>query len=223
MEGARFLNIQILNSVAFSTVTGLPAPPTPVTPQVYAGYGLPYRKDYEDVDMDGAETSSELDGSTITGDSNAANSDAATLGASPNKSNPILSVQSVSRRDRLLLAAKRILPHRHVDPSAPATACAACEERERAPVRGQGLCDQILRPCGHAVCADCRDELVVEMMHLGLSAEVSGGAIFICPLCAEPVVGTVPFAAPMKVPEEEGRRPEVGFVVHGMAQGCSPC
>ena len=180
---------------------------------------------HDDVDMDGAETSSELDGSTITGDSNAAaNSDAATLGTlSPNKSNPILSIQSVSRRDRLLLAAKRILPHRHVDPSAPATACAACEERERAPVRRQGLCDQILRPCGHAVCVDCRDELVVEMMHLGLSAEVSGGAIYICPLCAEPVVGTVPFAAPMKVSGEEGRRtPEVGFVVHGIRVGSRP-
>ena len=112
IEGARFLNIQILNSVAFSTVTALPAPPTPVTPQVYAGYGLPYRKDYDDVDMDGTETSSELDGSTITGDSNATNSDATTLGPSPNKSNPILSIQSVSRRDRLLLAAKRILKGR---------------------------------------------------------------------------------------------------------------
>ncbi len=95
----------------------------------------------------------------------------------------------------------------------------ACEERGRVPVRGRGLCDQILRPCGHAVCADCRDELVVETTDPGLSAEVLGGAIFIFPLCAEPVVRTVPFAAPMTVPEEKGRRPEVGFVMHGIRVG----
>lgn len=189
VDGARFLNIQILNSVAFNMVTGLPVPQTPVTAQVYAGYGFQFMKEYED----GEEGDGEPDGSTNSG------GDA----VDPAQANPILAVKSVSERDSLLQAEKSIVSRSHVDPAAPATACKACEVRARE-FRGQGLCDQILRPCNHAVCADCRSELVVEMMNLALTPDVSRGAIFLCPLCGEPVMETVPLAGPMKVPGMSG-------------------
>jgi hypothetical protein len=38
----RVLNVQILNSVAFRAVTGLEIPSSPITPQLYLNYGIPF-------------------------------------------------------------------------------------------------------------------------------------------------------------------------------------
>ncbi|KAK4168212.1 hypothetical protein QBC43DRAFT_366701 [Cladorrhinum sp. PSN259] len=45
---ATVLSVQILNSVAFEALTGMLAPPTPVTPQLYLDMGLPFLKVYEE-------------------------------------------------------------------------------------------------------------------------------------------------------------------------------
>ena len=103
-------------------VTGLPVPQTPVTAQVYAGYGFQFMKEYED----GEEGDGELDGSTNSG------ADA----VDPAQTNPILAVKSVSERDSLLQAAERMVSRSHVDPAAPATACKACEVRAGVPWPG---------------------------------------------------------------------------------------
>jgi hypothetical protein len=201
VNAARFLNVQILNSVAFNMVTGVPTPQTPVTPQVYTGYGFQFMKEYE-------ERTHDLNGPVQDGEtSNTADVDTG-------ETHPIHDIASVSKTDALLQAAKRIVTRTHIDPAAPATACMACEVRARE-FRGRGFCDQILRPCNHAVCAECRGELVVEMMSLALAPDVAGGAIFLCPLCGEPVVETVTVGGPMKVPSDEGR----GFVMFGIGVG----
>jgi len=198
VTGARFINIQILDSVAFNMVTGMPAPQTPVTVQVYAACGLQYSKDYDEPEPQANP------GSAV--------STTAQNGTQAHES-VLAPVKSTSQTNILFQAAKRIVSRGHVEPGAPATACQACEVRDRKESRGQGLCDQILRPCHHAVCADCRDELVVELMSLGLQADVLGAAIFLCPLCGEPVSETLPLAAPMKVPEGERL---IGFILQGI-------
>lgn len=40
-------------------------------------------------------------------------------------------------------------------------------------------------------------------MSLGLHADVLGAAIFLCPLCGEPVSEMVPIDGPMKLPGDE--------------------
>jgi hypothetical protein len=51
---ATILSIQILNSVAFERLTGMLAPPSPITPQMYKQQGLPFFASYgEAVDVDG--------------------------------------------------------------------------------------------------------------------------------------------------------------------------
>lgn len=52
---AAILSIQILNSVAFESLTGKLAPPSPITPQMYKQHGLPFFESYgEGVVTDGA-------------------------------------------------------------------------------------------------------------------------------------------------------------------------
>lgn len=220
VEGARFVNIQILNAVAFTMATGLPTPPTPVTPQVYAGYGLPYAQEFdEETEEEDIETMSHEADS----DSLALTTRSTAPSPLPSPTNPLLSLPSISQHTALLQSANLIPTLPHLSPSAPATACTACTARGRDRARGQGLCDQVLRPCNHAVCGECAGELVVEMMRLGLPAEVSGGALFVCPLCAAAVVETVVVAGGVKVPGDEGRgvvaAREGGFVVHGVQVG----
>ncbi|CAM1504856.1 Fc.00g024470.m01.CDS01 [Cosmosporella sp. VM-42] len=43
---ATMLSVQILNSVAFETLTGMLAPPSPITPQMYLKQGLPFFASY---------------------------------------------------------------------------------------------------------------------------------------------------------------------------------
>jgi hypothetical protein len=45
---SRFLNIQILNSVAYEAVTGLKPPPSPITPEEYRIHGIPFFSYYEE-------------------------------------------------------------------------------------------------------------------------------------------------------------------------------
>jgi hypothetical protein len=53
---ATVLSVQILNSVAFEALTGMLAPPSPITPETYAQYGLKFFASYaEGVDTDGAK------------------------------------------------------------------------------------------------------------------------------------------------------------------------
>ena len=51
------------------------------------------------------------------------------------------------------------------------------------------------------------------MMNLALTPDVSRGDIFLCPLCSEPVMETVPLEGPIKVPGDERL---LGFVLHGI-------
>ncbi|GAB1316553.1 RING-type domain-containing protein [Madurella fahalii] len=52
---ATILSVQILNSVAFESLTGMLAPPSPITPQMYLKQGLPFLASYEEgVATDGA-------------------------------------------------------------------------------------------------------------------------------------------------------------------------
>jgi hypothetical protein len=54
---AAIFNIQILNSVAFESLTGMLAPHSPITPQTYKQYGLPFfASNPEAVAADGQHT-----------------------------------------------------------------------------------------------------------------------------------------------------------------------
>ncbi|KAG9004744.1 hypothetical protein FRB94_002166 [Tulasnella sp. JGI-2019a] len=48
LESTTLINIQILNSLDFSHVTGYQAPPTPITPGMYRDQGVPWFKLYDD-------------------------------------------------------------------------------------------------------------------------------------------------------------------------------
>jgi hypothetical protein len=48
MANSKVLNIQIINSIDFEAVTGIPPPPTPITPQTYTSFGLPFYELYRD-------------------------------------------------------------------------------------------------------------------------------------------------------------------------------
>lgn len=43
---ATILSVQILNSVAFESLRGMLAPPSPITPQMYMQQGLPFSASY---------------------------------------------------------------------------------------------------------------------------------------------------------------------------------
>ncbi|KAM7187279.1 hypothetical protein V8F20_011034 [Naviculisporaceae sp. PSN 640] len=47
-DRATMLSVQILNSVAFESLTGMLAPSTPITPEMYIKQGLPFLKSYEE-------------------------------------------------------------------------------------------------------------------------------------------------------------------------------
>ncbi|TFK70050.1 ubiquitin-domain-containing protein [Pluteus cervinus] len=47
-SGGRRLHISVINAAHFSSITGLPAPPTPVSTQTYLDSGLPWFKLYEE-------------------------------------------------------------------------------------------------------------------------------------------------------------------------------
>lgn len=54
-DRAAILSVQILNSVAFESLTGMLAPSSPITPQMYLEQGLPFLASYEEgVATDGA-------------------------------------------------------------------------------------------------------------------------------------------------------------------------
>jgi len=64
-------NVQLLNSLAFTAVTGKPPPPTPVSMSTYTSYGYPFFKMWEEPsatsgDFDVVKTVSELDGQSDT-------------------------------------------------------------------------------------------------------------------------------------------------------------
>jgi hypothetical protein len=48
------LNVQILNSVAFESITGTTTLPTPVAPEDYISAGLPFFKEYLEVKSEGS-------------------------------------------------------------------------------------------------------------------------------------------------------------------------
>lgn len=54
-ENAVLVNVQLLNSLDFSRVTGLRPPPTPITRQQYREEGIPWYKIYEE-DVTTADT-----------------------------------------------------------------------------------------------------------------------------------------------------------------------
>jgi hypothetical protein len=48
------LNVQILNFVAFESITGMMTPPTPVAPEDYISASLPFFKEYLEVESEGS-------------------------------------------------------------------------------------------------------------------------------------------------------------------------
>jgi len=53
-EAAQFINVQILNTVAFESVTGLAAPATPISFEEYTKAGIPSMSYYLDLELSGA-------------------------------------------------------------------------------------------------------------------------------------------------------------------------
>lgn len=53
-EAAQFVNVQILNTVAFESVTGLAAPATPISFHEYTKAGIPSLSYYPDAETSGA-------------------------------------------------------------------------------------------------------------------------------------------------------------------------
>lgn len=48
------LIVQILNSVAFESITGMMIPPTPIAPEDYTSAGLPFFEEYLKVESEGS-------------------------------------------------------------------------------------------------------------------------------------------------------------------------
>jgi hypothetical protein len=92
----RMFNIQILNSVAFKSITGLQTPPTPISVQTYKQQGIPFFQYYEEKAMREEVT-------TIRD-----------------------KVQSVGMIDEGLAAKGVIRPAEYVDPATAATGCTGC-------------------------------------------------------------------------------------------------
>jgi hypothetical protein len=48
VTNSKLLNIQLINSTSFERITGIVAPPTPVSAEIYASQGLPFYEIYQE-------------------------------------------------------------------------------------------------------------------------------------------------------------------------------
>ncbi|KAI5847658.1 hypothetical protein DFP73DRAFT_474792 [Morchella snyderi] len=66
-ENVKLVNVQVVNSVAFEDITGMVAPKTPISPEIYAAMGLPFFEFYREQpstvsgDFSKVKTVSEMD------------------------------------------------------------------------------------------------------------------------------------------------------------------